>query len=110
MIITTKDSTAPFTNFISLGSDGANFVYHVISTKPIDDADLNPVFNGKFSSRDYVTDFAYPVLSPVTKFQPICLEKNFFYLNGIESAASSMEASVLSARNAVMLLKEQQKS
>jgi phytoene dehydrogenase-like protein len=105
IVVTISESTSPFKNFITLGTtEEGQSVYHLTGTQPIPDEALDSVFNLRTKSGDYVLESAYPVLSPVSSFQPIRLDHNFFYINAIESAASTMEASVFGAKNTVLLL------
>ena len=48
--------------------------------------------------------YTFPILTPTTDYQPVILADNLYYLNTIESAASAMEASVISGRNAAQLI------
>ena len=47
--------------------------------------------------------FSYPVSEATTEYQPIKLFNNFYYINAIESTASTMEASILGAKTVVDL-------
>ena len=46
---------------------------------------------------------AYPHYTPPEKFKPFVLDDGIFYVNAIEWAASAMEMSALSGRNAALL-------
>ncbi|NWY22394.1 PCYOX oxidase, partial [Aphelocoma coerulescens] len=59
-----------------------------------------------FSSYDSVKVkpwLAYPQYRPPEKCPPIILHEQLYYLNGLERAASAMEMSAISARNAALL-------
>jgi prenylcysteine oxidase/farnesylcysteine lyase len=105
IIMTTANSFSPFVNLVNLGvADDKLSEYHLIATKPISEESLDLIFRSRTKSSGYALDFAYPVFNLAPKFQPILIDKNLYYINGIESAASTMESSVLGAKNAVMLL------
>lgn len=66
---------------------------------------MDRIFVRRNVLEEHEWDFAYPKSKPITQYQPIILDERLFYINAVESAASTMEASVLGAKNVALLLK-----
>ncbi|XP_063788156.1 prenylcysteine oxidase 1 isoform X1 [Pseudophryne corroboree] len=77
-------------------------VYKVFSPDSLMDYQLRLLFESyhAVSERKWL---AYPKYSPPEKLPPIILHPGIYYLNSIEWAASAMEMSAISAKNAVLL-------
>jgi prenylcysteine oxidase/farnesylcysteine lyase len=108
MLMTTSDFKGHFNNLENLGeTEQGDFVYNLIATKPISNELVKKMFSKHSIIDDVIWDYAYPVSKPATSFQPFILDDKLFYINTMESAASTMEASILGARNVINLLKRE---
>ena len=82
-----------------------NTVWKIWSRKPLLDSELDRIF---LSRRTVVSKswHAYPKYKPRQSFPPILLDDKLIYINAIEWAASAMEMSLISAKNAALLVEE----
>ncbi|KAI6661009.1 Prenylcysteine oxidase 1 precursor [Oopsacas minuta] len=82
-----------------------NTVWKIWSRKPMLESDLDLMF---LSRRTVVSKswYAYPKYKPGQSFPQIVLEDKLIYINAIEWAASAMEMSLISAKNAALLVEE----
>ena len=107
-IVLTSQEADPLTRF-SLNpstTKGESWVT-VTSTKPLEDGFVGEVFKNGETVFDHSWAAAYPVFTPVPKLPNMVLDDNLLYLNGIESAASSMESSVFAALNSIQYIQKQ---
>ena len=77
-------------------------VWKVFSRKPLTDDEKLKLFSESKQSKEVIW-LAYPHYTPPEKFLPFILDDGVFYVNAIEWAASAMEMSALSGRNAALL-------
>ncbi len=107
MLMTVSDFNGSFNSIEMLGKtkDGEN-VYNLIAVEPIPNKLMDQLFSQKKLLKEHVWEYAYPKSNPMKKFQPIVLNERLYYVNAVESAASTMEASVLGAKNIALLLKK----
>ncbi len=104
MVLTTKDAD-PITHYRLHKTDNNEFLVTFSSTKPLDSKKLNALFkNGAVTVLDHCWKAAYPIFKPLAKLPPTCIDKRLMYINAIEPSVASMEASALSALNAVRML------
>ena len=82
-----------------------NTVWKLWSRSPMRESDLDLMF---LSRRTMKTKswHAYPKYKPGQSFPPVILEDKLIYINAIEWAASAMEMSLISAKNAALLVEE----
>jgi prenylcysteine oxidase/farnesylcysteine lyase len=103
-ILTTKE-TGPITQYSIQKVSHGESVVTISSTEPINIVTFNDIFKSSpVSVFDYCWKAAYPIFKPLNKLPPTRIDKGLMYLNAIEPAVSSMETSVLSAKNAVQML------
>lgn len=89
-----------------LGTAGENkFVYNLIANQPIEDDLVDKLFTEVDHSEDILWKYAYPESKATKVHQPFKLDDNIFYINTMESAASTMEASIIGAKNVIHLVK-----
>ncbi|MHA1971352.1 MAG: FAD-dependent oxidoreductase [Candidatus Hodarchaeales archaeon] len=105
LLMTKANSDIPFNSLENLGKDdeGRTF-YNLISTQPITENLINDLFSKTYYIEDHTWEYAYPISKAIQKMQPCKLSENIYYINGIESSASTMEASALGAKTVVNLL------
>ncbi|XP_054853221.1 prenylcysteine oxidase 1-like [Eublepharis macularius] len=77
-------------------------VWKIFSSQPLAKEQMNFLFLS-YDSTKAKTWLAYPHYSPPEKLPPIILHSRIYYLNSIEWAASDMERSTVSAKNAALL-------
>ncbi|KAM4747449.1 prenylcysteine oxidase 1 [Rhinophrynus dorsalis] len=77
-------------------------VWKVFSPEPLTEEQLKLLFKS-YHSTSVKTWLAYPHYSPPEKLPPIILHDRMYYVNSIESAASAMEMSAVSAKNVALL-------
>ncbi|XP_048369091.1 prenylcysteine oxidase 1 isoform X2 [Sphaerodactylus townsendi] len=77
-------------------------VWKIFSPQPLTKEQIKLLFLSYDSNTVKIWQ-AYPHYSPPDKFPPIILHSRMYYLNGIEWAASAMEMSAVSAKNAALL-------
>jgi prenylcysteine oxidase/farnesylcysteine lyase len=107
MLMTVSDFKGSFNNIEKLGTtDNGESVYNLIAVEPITNELMDQLFIHKKLLKEHVWEYAYPKSKPTKKFQPIILDERLYYVNAIESVASTMEASVLCAKNVALLLKK----
>ena len=104
-ILTTKETGLITQYSIQKASHGESLVT-ISSTGPINSVTFKDIFkNSSVSVFDHCWKAAYPIFKPLNKLPPTRIDKGLMYLNAIEPAASSMETSALSAKNAVQMLR-----
>ncbi|MCJ7632133.1 FAD-dependent oxidoreductase [Candidatus Bathyarchaeota archaeon] len=103
MILTTAEAE-PITHFaIQKSVNGESFL-SVSSTEPLYDDELGGILmNGK-TVLEHDWEAAYPVFKPLEKLPRTRLDERLMYINTIEPAASSMEASAFAALNATKII------
>ncbi|MDG6221636.1 MAG: FAD-dependent oxidoreductase [Candidatus Bathyarchaeota archaeon] len=107
-IVLTSQEADPFTRFsINQSTKKGESWVTVTSTKPLEDSFVDELFKKGATVFDHTWCAAYPVFEPIQKLPNMCLDDNLLYLNGIESAASSMETSTFAALNSVKAIMEQ---
>ncbi len=103
-ILTTK-KMGPITHYSIQKTSHDESVVTISSTEPINSVTFKDIFkNSPFSVFDHCWKAAYPIFKPLSKLAPTRIDKGLMYLNAIEPMVSSMETSVLSAKNAVRML------
>ncbi len=111
LLMTQNVSSVPFTVLENLGQlTQGNFLYNLVSTNPITDELVKELFQEIKQEEDHFWEFSYPVSKAIDDYQPIKLYKNFYYINAIESTASTMEASILGAKTVTDLLVHENQS
>eukprot|EP01135_Chromosphaera_perkinsii_P011237 Nk52_evm18s2367 gene=Nk52_evmTU18s2367 len=101
-----------------LGTDKKDYLYKIFSEERISDAFVKKYFERadiKGVSR-YFWPYTFPTQTPHTRFQPHIVHQHsddndhhhnsFVYINGLETAATAMETSVIGARNAALVIGE----
>ncbi|EPQ27775.1 uncharacterized protein PFL1_04520 [Pseudozyma flocculosa PF-1] len=81
------------------------YIVKIFSLSPLSDAQLHRLFDA--SSIGWVHRkqwFSYPLLTPLSTFPRVEVDENLYFPNAFESLASTMETSLVSARNTVGLL------
>ena len=103
-VLTTKE-VGPITHYsIQEASHGESLVT-ISSTEPLTDAVFKDIFKSSpVSIFDHCWKAAYPIFKPLGKLPPTRIDKRLMYVSAMEQAVSSMETSVLSAKNAVQML------
>ena len=77
-------------------------VWKVFSREPLTDVQKQKLFPEATDTKEVIW-LAYPHYTPPEKYLPFVLDEGVFYVNAIEWAASAMEMSSLSAKNAALL-------
>ena len=77
-------------------------VWKIFSRKPLIDEQKKKLFPEATDTKE-IPWLAYPHYVPPEKFISFVLDEGVFYVNAIEWAASAMEMSSLSAKNAALL-------
>eukprot|EP00927_Polykrikos_kofoidii_P030236 TRINITY_DN26045_c0_g2_i2.p1 TRINITY_DN26045_c0_g2~~TRINITY_DN26045_c0_g2_i2.p1 ORF type:complete len:658 (-),score=112.66 TRINITY_DN26045_c0_g2_i2:80-2053(-) len=122
-VLTTADSTAPFYSVdlqlpVDLDSStaarkllesaerGEPQVYRVLAPRPLSDAEIDTWFLRRGAEPVQIVDwYACPQYSAPQAFRPFVLDSNgVYYVNAIEEVSSSVEMSLISARNVVNLV------
>jgi len=105
-VLTTADSTDDFIAITYQGSTDSNSSIFKVSANKNVSMDISSLFLGVQYVQQHTWPYTFPTLDPLKageKFQPVYFHKgtvgNVYYVNGIESAATAMECSVISARN-----------
>jgi prenylcysteine oxidase/farnesylcysteine lyase len=109
LLLTTADFTGSFDNLETLGkSQAGHFVYDLFSPRPIPEDLVKKMFRECVIEENFHWEYAHPVPQPATQdFQPFLLAPRLFYINTMESVASTMETMTVAAKNAVLLLKKE---
>ena len=81
---------------------GQEQVWKVFSREPLTKECTEKLFSRRDDAKSVVW-LAYPHYTPPEKFLPFVLDEGIFYVNAIEWAASAMEMSALSGKNAALL-------
>jgi hypothetical protein len=111
LLMTQNVPSVPFTVLENLGQVSQNnFLYNLVSTNLIKDDLVKELFQDIKQEEDHSWDFSYPVSKAIDDYQPIKLYNNFYYINAIESTASTMEASILGAKTVTNLLVHENQS
>ena len=106
LVLTTKDANPLVLFSIKHLPDKGESLVTVTSLEPLGDSFVDEFFKKGETVFDHSWSAAYPVFKPIQKVPDMVLDDNLFYLNGIESAASSLETSAFAAQNSVQALKE----
>lgn len=106
---TTLNSSAPFAKccVVAASNRSGYKIYSLFSQGRLSDPLLDRMFISRQSTFQYAWPFTFPILPVVSNpdnFQPIILHSRLYSNNAMESVASAMECSVISARNAVLSL------
>ena len=107
-VLTTKNASTPWAQIqlISIGADGLN-IYKLFCFQNITTT-MSQYFLGVKTVTVKHWKYTFPDLKPVQKdseFQAIVLDSNLYNINAMESVASAIEGSVISARNVAMMVK-----
>ncbi len=106
LVLTTKEAD-PITLFsIKQTPNKKESFVTVTSLEPLGDSFVDEFFKKGETVFDHSWSAAYPVFKQIEKVPDMVLDENLVYLNGIESAASSLETSAFAALNSVQALKE----
>ncbi|CAG7846092.1 SubName: Full=Related to prenylcysteine oxidase {ECO:0000313/EMBL:CCA66843.1} [Serendipita indica DSM 11827] len=111
MVLTTAQGiragrTPPEFNSLSyhgkVAEDRDEWNVKIFSMQPLSDEWLHDVFGhvGWVHRKEWD---AYPRLPPTTRYNPMKLDKNLYYVNGFESFISTMETQTLASRGVVEL-------
>ena len=106
LVLTSKEADPLVLFSIKQSPDNGESLVTVTSTKPLDDGFMGEFFKMGETVFDHSWSAAYPVFKPIQKVPDMVLDENLLYLNGIESAASSLETSAFAALNSVQAIKE----
>jgi phytoene dehydrogenase-like protein len=106
-IILTSKEADPVTRFSIKESKNGDSLVEVTSTEPIGNDLLDGLFRNGRTVLAHTWNAAYPIFKPIQKIPSACLDNGLLYLNGIESAASSLETSAFAALNSIKTIKEQ---
>ena len=105
LLMTQNKQNIPFRVLENLGKiNDSECLFNLVSVDPISNELLNEMFQNTSKIEDHSWQFSYPKSKAITDYQPIKLFNNFYYINAIESTASTMEASILGAKTVVDLL------
>jgi prenylcysteine oxidase/farnesylcysteine lyase len=112
LVLTTADFTGTFDNLETLGkSEAGHFVYNLFSPSPISLDLVEKMFSERLLEEDFHWEYAHPIPKPaIQNFQPFVLGPRLFYINTVESVASTMETLTIAAKNTVLLLKKELKN
>lgn len=106
-LILTSKKADPITLFSIKQSPNKTQSYATVtSTKPLPDNFVDELFKNGKTVFNHTWHAAYPVFKPIQKIPEMNLDQNLLYLNGIESAASTLETSAFAALNAVKNIKK----
>lgn len=106
LLLTTADFKGPFDALETLGkTENGQYVYNLFAIDPITDDLLQQMFSERIIEEDYIWEFAHPIIKPFKEFQPFILDTGLFNINTIESAASTLETTIVAAKNVALLLK-----
>jgi hypothetical protein len=103
--ILTTGKTNQITRFAIEPSANSESLLILSSTEPLSDDMLSGVLKKGKTVLEHSWEAAYPAFKPRDKLPPPRLDERLMYLNSIESAASTMEASAFSALNAIKMMK-----
>lgn len=106
MILTTAEVNQ-ITHFAIERSANGESLLKIYSTEPLSDDMLYGVLKNGKTIIEHSWEAAYPAFKPIDRLPPSRLDERLMYLNSIESAASSMEASAFSALNAIKMMKRE---
>ena len=106
-IILTSKKADPITRFSIIQSSKDDSFVTITSTEPISNDLLVDLFKTEKIVSDHTWEAAYPIFNSIQKIPSLCLDSGLFYLNAIESAASSMESSTFAASNIIKKIKKQ---
>ncbi|XP_068131023.1 prenylcysteine oxidase 1-like [Hyperolius riggenbachi] len=107
-IFTTDNHNIFFCSLTSLYSSNSSpeasdlRIWKIFSVETLTDEELHQLFVS-YSDISVKRWLAYPQYNPPEKMPPIVLHRGIYYLNSIESAASAMEMSAISAKNVALL-------
>jgi hypothetical protein len=106
-IILTSKQADPITRFSVNKLNHNESMVTITSTKPVDDSLVTELFKNGKTVHDHTWTAAYPVFKPTQNLPNTYLDNGVFYLNAIESSASSMESSTFAALNSIRTIKQQ---
>jgi prenylcysteine oxidase/farnesylcysteine lyase len=106
IILTTKEAN-PITRFSITKSEKNESLVTITSKEPIGNEIVDEIFTDGRTIVDHTWTAAYPIFNPIERLPFTCLYKRLIYLNGIESAASSLESSTFAALNGIKMMKQQ---
>ncbi|MBE3555216.1 MAG: hypothetical protein IMW85_09595, partial [Thermicanus sp.] len=106
LIMTRHKKEIPFAAMGLMGhtEDGKEGIYKIFSTEKLDEPFLSRLFTDSSDTLE-IPWKAYPVLVPMKEWPPFRLGEGLYYVNGMESAVSTMETEAIAAKNVVNLLK-----
>lgn len=110
-LFASMNSSAPFVKVcveaLSNRTGGVYKIYSIFSNGQMSDELLDQIFSGRQSTFQYSWPFTFPILDVIEnaqQYQPLQLHTRLFSNNAMESVASAMECSTISARNAALSL------
>ncbi|OQR90998.1 prenylcysteine oxidase-like [Achlya hypogyna] len=106
IVLTTENASLPFSSIgLQYRKDGVS-LYKVFSRAPMTSATLGHFFQPDFTVVKTYPWAAYPTFQVPETFTPFEVVPGLVYPNAIENAASAMEMSALSGRNAALLMQK----
>lgn len=108
LVLTRNKEEIPFAAIGRMGvtEDGKEEIYKIFSTRPLDEMTLSRIFS-RYSDVERWIWHAYPVLTPMKEWPPFRLGERLYYVNGMESAVSTMETEAIAAKNVVNLFRKE---
>lgn len=103
----TEQADTPFSSLAPARSfaDGTT-LYKLFSTDSLGEEAIGAIFAANYTVVGMFPWSAYPVFDPPEQFAPFKLAEGLFYNNAIETAASCMEISAVSAMNTALLVQK----
>ena len=107
--MTTEDADTFYSVISPIKALGNTTLFKLFSQLPLSQNQLAEVFEGHqvITQHDWL---AYPHFNPPEKFAAFRLAAGLLYCNAWENAASAMEMSAISGKNAALLLKDHLKN
>ncbi len=107
-IVLTTESDVPFSVINPVGPcpSGSQRVYKLQSRDELPDKLVAPLFNN-ISDIKRIRWKAYPIFTPSIPRSPFLLSKGIYYINCMESAASTLETQTIASRNVVELMRRE---
>eukprot|EP01112_Ceratiomyxa_fruticulosa_P016363 TRINITY_DN492_c0_g1_i1.p1 TRINITY_DN492_c0_g1~~TRINITY_DN492_c0_g1_i1.p1 ORF type:complete len:439 (+),score=54.56 TRINITY_DN492_c0_g1_i1:359-1675(+) len=109
VILTTPNSTAPFTIIQpQYSAPNGNIIWKIFSNTDVSGI-IDQIFDVVTDSYVQVWNFTFPHLEPPPSYQPIILSPSLYYINTLESLASAMETSTIGGRNIAQIINKKGK-
>lgn len=102
--ILTTEGNVPFSSILLIGSAGQRkMIYKIQSRTELDDQSLRQFFEDVADVRR-ASWRAFPVLKPTIEWPAFKLRRGLYYVNAMESVASTLETEVVASKNVVELM------